>query len=97
MRIEIREFNGYTNVCDSGNTEVITAWFSDQAKRLMSANSAMMPYHLWIWPRDERESEILSGPPRLRSIASDFSSKGLLAFAEAIMEAAARAKALEYR
>lgn len=97
MRIEIRTYDGYMKVCDSGNTEVVAAWFNDQAKYLMGVSAAKMPYQLSIWPSDQREEAILSGPARLKATHSDFSAKGLLALAEAMTEAAARAKALEDR
>lgn len=97
MQIEIRDWNSYSHRCDSGNTEVIAAWFADQATNLMTVNSAMLPLQLYIWPCNEREEKILSGPARLLNQETAFSSNGLRKLAEAITQAAVRAKVLEDR
>lgn len=94
MNIEVRAYNE-SHRCDSDNTKVIAEWLADKLKVLMSANCALMPYQLWIWPSNEREREILSGPARLTEFAADFSSRGLFQIAELMMQAANRAKAME--
>lgn len=94
MKIEIQTYN-QVFTCDSGDPDLIGRWFAEHAKTLMSANAAMMPYRVYIWPSSEREQNILSGPERLRMMDYLFTSKALRELAHRIEAAAERAEELE--
>lgn len=95
MRIEIRDCLGQSYNCDSRDPCIIGAWFAEHAQLLMSADTRMMPYPLYIWPSDKREHDILSGPGRLQVIEAQLTQDGLLGLAQVILDAAARLGEME--
>ena len=88
MNIQIEDLKGRIHRCDSGNTHVIADWFKDVSETLMSANAAMMPYRLYIWPSSDREMSVLSGPGKLKREEAAFSAGGLRDLGEALIKAA---------
>ena len=95
MMVSIRDCNGQEHRCDSSDPKIIGAWFAEHAELFMSANSAIMPYPMYIWPQTKRELEILSGPARLKVIEAKLDQDGLLELAQKILDASARLGELE--
>lgn len=95
MQIRLQDCNGQEYRCDSLDPQIIGAWFAERAELLMSANSTMMPYPLYIYPQTQREIDILSGFDRIRAIEARFTQDGLLELAQKILDASARLGELE--
>jgi len=87
VRVEIRDCNGQAYSITSADPRIIGDWFAEHAEMLMSANTTMMPYPMYIWPQTEREQKILSGPDRLQMIEVRLTQDGLLHLAGRILEA----------
>lgn len=95
MRIELQDCNGYSYRCDSRDPRIIGSWFAEHAEMLMTADSRMLPHRINIWPSDQREHQVLSGPARLQVIEAKFTQDSLLELAQVILDASARLGEME--
>lgn len=90
MRVEIQDWNGYGYTISSRNPALVGEWFAEHAAHLMTADSRMQ-IRIQIWPQDVEESKLIGA----QHLASPMTQDGLLALADTILAAAARAGELE--
>lgn len=93
MRIELHDCNAQMYRVDSFDPRVIGDWFAEHAQLLMSANAAMMPYQISIWPSTHVEANSIGQI----SLEARWTQDGLLYLAEKILDASKHMGELQAR
>jgi hypothetical protein len=85
MRIELYDYVNYSHVIDTEDLELVARWLAGKCSKLITANVALGPVRMNIWPTTDEENDRIGG-----RVGIELTQDGLLAMAQVFLDASKR-------